>query len=309
MRRAMFFLKLRFPVLILTVVSIIFYPSCEKEVNIDLNAGAAKLVIEGQIESNGYPIVLLTKSIGYFSKIDLSTLENSFAHGAIVKVSDGVNLVNLKEYSLDTGLAGVNRFYFYSIDTSDPTAFNFRGITEHEYKLTVEYEGKTYESVTKIPNVKPIDSLWFRKPSGDPEIESSVLMYVKFKDPDTPGNYLRYFTRRNNELFLPGFNSVYDDNIVNGMTIDSLYLAAGYNRAKDPNFDSLGVFFRGDTVTLRWCAIDKGVYEFYRTLEYATGTIGNPFAAPVNVQTNVKGGALGVWAGYGASYTTAIIPQ
>ena len=109
----------------------------------------------------------------------------------------------------------------------------------------------------------PIDSLWFRKPSGDPAVETAMLMFVRFKDPDTPGNYLRYFTRRNRELFLPAISSVYEDKIVNGTTIDSLNLPAGYNRTKEPNFDSLGLFFRGDTVTLRWCGIDRRVYDFF----------------------------------------------
>nr|HRO44091.1 DUF4249 family protein [Flavipsychrobacter sp.] len=175
--------------------------------------------------------------------------------------------------------------------------------------LTVSHDGKTYEATTKIPSVRPVDSIWFRRPGGEPKLQTSMYMYVKFKDPDTPGNYLRYFTSRNNDLFLPAFNSVFEDDVVNGTTIDSLFISAGYNRTKEPNFDSLGLFFRGDTVTLRWCAIDRGVYNFFRTYEYATGTVGNPFAAPVNVQTNIRGGALGVWAGYGSSYTTSIIPR
>lgn len=293
----------------LLIVLAFFCSSCEKEVHINLNTGASKLVVDGQIETNGYPVVILTKSIGYFSKVDLSTLQNSFVHGAIVKVSDGAAEITLKEYSLDTGINGTNIFYLYSIDTSDPASFNFKGVPEHYYSLTVTFEGKTYTSTTKVPNVRPIDSLWFRKPSGEPKVETAMLMFVKFKDPDTPGNYLRYFTKTNSQLFLPPINSVFDDQIVNGTTIDSLNLASGYNRTKEPNLDSLGLFFRGDTITLRWCAIDKSVYNFFQTFEYATGTVGNPFAAPTNVQTNIKGGALGVWAGYGTSYTTAIIPQ
>jgi hypothetical protein len=226
-----------------------------------------------------------------------------------VKVSDGNQTIQLREYSLDTGVNGLNKFYLYTIDTADPSAFLFKGITERYYKLTIDYNGKTYEASTKIPNVRPIDSMWFRKPAGDPKVETAVLMFIKFTDPDTMGNYLRYFTQRNSELFLPGINSVYEDDIVNGTTIDSLNLAAGYNRTKEPNFDSLGYFFLGDTVTLRWCAIDKGVFDFYRTFEYATGTVGNPFASPVNVISNIKGGALGVWAGYGVSYTTRVIAK
>ena len=287
----------------------IFYISCEKEVNIDLNTGEPKLVVDGQIESGGPPVVILTKSIGYFSKIDLSTLENAFVHGAVVKVSDGNTTITLKEYSLDTGVNGFNKFFLYSIDTADFTALNFKGVTEQYYKLSIEYEGKTYEATTKIPRVRPIDSMWFRKPAGEPKVETAVLMYIKFTDPDTPGNYIRYFTRRNNDLYLPGFNSVYEDDIVNATTVDSLNLSAGYNRAKEPNFDSLGYFFRGDTVSLRWCAIDRGVFDFFRTYEYATGTVGNPFASPVNVISNIRGGALGVWAGYGASYADIIISK
>lgn len=298
-------------VLYLAVVLLcsLFYTSCEKEVDIKLNTGASKLVVDGQIETDGYPVVILTKSIGYFSKIDLTTLENNFAHGAVVKVSDGIQTVTLKEYSLDTGINNLNKFYLYSIDTSNVSNLSFKGIVEHQYTLTIDFEGKRYESTTKIPRVKPIDSMWFRQPTGDPKVPTSVMMFVKFSDPDTLGNYIRYFTRRNNQLFFPGLNSVYEDDIVNGTTIDSLNLAAGYNRSKEPNLDSLGLFFRGDTVTLRWCALDKAAFDFFRTFEYATGTVGNPFAAPVNVQSNIKGGALGVWAGYGSSYTTRVVPQ
>lgn len=290
------------------LLTAIFYLSCEKEVHVKLNTGEPKIVVDGQIERNGYPVVILTRSIGYFSKIDLSILENSFVHGAQITVYDGIDSIHLREYSLDTGVNGLNKFYLYTIDTADPSAFNFKGITERQYTLRIRVEGQVFESVTKIPAVNPVDSMWFRKPSGEPKIESAMLMFVRFKDPDTLGNFIRYFTQRNRELYLPGFNSVYEDDIVNGTTIDSINISAGYNRAKEPNLDSLGFFFRGDTVTLRWCAIDAGVFDFFRTFEYATGTIGNPFASPVNVQSNIKGGALGVWAGYGSSYKTLVIP-
>jgi hypothetical protein len=73
--------------------------------------------------------------------------------------------------------------------------------------------------------------------------------------------------------------------------------------------DSTGYVFRGDTVTLKWSAIDRGVFNFYQTFEYAVGTVGNPFSSPINVQTNISGGALGIWAGYGSTYTTIVVPK
>ncbi len=294
---------------ILLLLSASFYLSCEKEVDIDLDSGETKLVVDGQIETDGYPLVVLTKSIGYFSKVDLATLENSFVHNASVRVSDGIRTIQLKEYVIDTGFNGSNKFSFYSIDTADVTSLAFKGVEEKYYSLTIEAEGKTYTSVTKIPAVKGVDSMWFRKPAGDVVVDDAVLMYVRYQDPDTLGNYMRYFTKRNSEFFFTPFNSTFDDQIVNGTIIDSLSLLAGYNRSKEPNFDSVGYFFRGDTVTLKWCAIDKGTFKFFSTFEFATGSVGNPFSSPVNVTSNIKGGALGVWAGYGVQQTTKIISK
>jgi hypothetical protein len=283
--------------------------SCEKEVNINLSSGEPKLVVEGRIETDSYPFVMLTRSVGYFSKIDLTTLENTFVHNAIITVSDGSKTIQLKEYSIDTGLVGT-KFSFYSIDTGDAVSFNFKGRAEAYYTLKIEAEGKTYNSITKIPAAGGIDSLWFRKPSENMAVPTAVMMYVRYSDPDTLGNYVRYFTKRNSEMFLVPFNSTFDDQIVNGTTIDSLSLVAGYNRSQDqPNFDSVGYFFRGDTVTLKWCSIDKSSFKFFSTLEFATGSVGNPFSSPVNVTSNIQGGALGVWAGYGVQLTTRIISK
>jgi hypothetical protein len=279
---------------------------CEKEVNIKLDTGAQKIVVDGFIENGQPPFVVLTKSIGYFSTIDLSTLENSFVHSAKVTVSDGLRSIVLREYSLDTGIK-LNKFFLYSVDTSDPNAVFFRGEFEKQYTLTIDYQGQHFESRTKIPSVKAPDTVWFRS-TNKPGITGAVRMYVQFTDPDTPGNFVRYFTRRNSQIFYTGPQSVYDDAIINGNTIDSLTVFAGYDKARVPNLDSVGLFFRGDTVTLRWCAIERNVYDFYNTFEYATGTVGNPFASPVNVKSNINGGALGVWAGYGTTYITHIIP-
>ncbi len=120
---------------------------------------------------------------------------------------------------------------------------------------------------------------------------------------------MRYFTRRNREAYYPGRNSVFDDQVVNGAKNAQYPLQAGSASDRTNFSDSSGFIFRGDTVTLKWCAIDRGVFRFYSTYEYSIGTVGNPFSSPINVQTNVAGGALGVWAGYGVTYTTIVVPK
>jgi hypothetical protein len=288
------------------VACLLLLVSCEKEVNIKLDDGKSRIVVEGAIETGLPPYVFLTKSIGYFAKIDLTTLQNSFIHNAIVKVSDGVKTITLREYSADTGSNG-NKFYFYSIDTALAPSEWILGEVEKNYTLTIESDGQTYTAVTKIPNPTILDSVRTTQPSIIPDKNPDARQIkVYFKDPDTLGNYVRYFTKRNSEPYYPGLNSVYPDELINGTQFETT-LAAGENRNGNLSFDSLGFFHPGDTVTLKWCAIDKGVYDFYSTFEFAIGTIGSPFASPIKVKTNVNNNALGVWAGYGSTYTTLII--
>src|SRR5690554_2428154 len=109
--------------------------SCEKEVEFNLEDSEPKLVVQGSIEEGLPPIVILTKSLGFFSKIDLSSLENSFLHGAEITVSDDQNTVVLKEYEIrNNGFS----YFIYSVDSSDINAMNFLGTFGKEYHLNIK---------------------------------------------------------------------------------------------------------------------------------------------------------------------------
>jgi hypothetical protein len=55
---------------------------------------------------------------------------------------------------------------------------------------------------------------------------------------------------------------------------------------------------------VKFCTIDHEAFEYLRTFETEVMNNGNPFAAPSSVKTNITGGALGAWIGYGASFDT-----
>src|SRR5687767_6558880 len=96
---------------------------CEKKIEFELIDSADKLVIEGSIENGEAPLVILTKSTGYFSKIDPALLASSFIHDARVELSNGTKTQVLKEYSYPLGVSNYN-FYYYSIDTLNrPSSF------------------------------------------------------------------------------------------------------------------------------------------------------------------------------------------
>jgi hypothetical protein len=291
---------------LLVICCVCLFSSCEKDVDFQLRPGTEKVVVEGTMETGLPPYVFLTKSIGLFSSMDLNTLANAFLHDAVITVSDGNRSVTLKEYQFSN--KGIP-FYFYTVDSADIQALTFRGIAGKTYHLEIQYAGDRYTSDTHIPFPVPLDSLWAMSPPAEelPEdYPDSRLLYGQYTDPDTLGNRIRYFTQRNGSGFLAPLYSVYDDAIINGTTV-SIQLPSGFNKMDSINRDTFGYFYKGDTVVVKWCSIDKHVFDFWRTLEYAYGSTGNPFASPVEVSTNISGGALGVWAGYGSSYDTLII--
>lgn len=283
------------------VAAAIALTGCEKEVHINLQSSPPKLVVQGVIENGLPPYVILNTTFGFFSTVDLGTVQNSFVHDAVIKVSDGVKTVTLKEYPLDT--ANGNKFYVYSIDTNN-LASGIIGELGKFYTLTIDYNGQTFTSVTKIPYPKGLDTLWF----GDPTLMRSSTpanareLFGNYVDPDTPGNYVKYFTRRNQEGFNPA--GVFTDELVNGKPINAVDLLAGTpnDNSADDRSDSMYYFYPGDSVVLKWSEIDKGVYNFWNTYEFAIRSGGNPFSSPINVKSNITNGALGAWAGYGSIY-------
>ncbi|MBC7553544.1 MAG: DUF4249 domain-containing protein [Taibaiella sp.] len=289
---------------ILLLILSCFFTSCEKEIQVTLASTPPQLVVQGSIENGQPPLVFLTTSIGFFSKVDISDIQNIFVHDAVITVSDGTRTTKLREYSIDT--ANGSRFSVYSVDTSN-IANLLLGELGRQYSLTITTGGKTYTSVTTIPFPKALDTLWFGPPSfARPSTPKNALeLFGNYTDPDTPGNYVRYFTKRNNDAFYPG--GLFSDELVNGKKINNIDLFAGTNDTGSFRDDSLLYFYPGDSVTLKWSEIDKGVYNFWNTYQFALQSGGNPFSSPINVKTNITNGALGVWAGYGTVYSRLLV--
>lgn len=275
--------------------------SCEKDVSLKLNDATPLLVVDAQIESGQAPIVVLTKSLGYFSKIDPQILAGSFVRNAEVYISNGTLTHKLKEYStpLEPGFTA----YFYSNDIAIP-ATAFVGQFTKTYTLKIISEGKEYNSSTFIPNnAITLDSI-YTKPAPQNVDTAKRTLQLKSTDPAGLGNYGRYFTKKNSEPFLPGENSVFDDQVIDGSTF-TVQLPQGIDRNNPPKADS-NFFKRGDTITLKYCNIPQSAYTFWSTWEFAFQGIGNPFSQPNKVLGNISNGALGAFCGYGVQFKTIV---
>ena len=277
--------------------------SCEKNIDFKLMVVPEVLVVDASIENDQPPIVVLSKSFDYFSKISPQSLDTLFVHNADVFISNGIQTQKLREYSIDsTGF----HTYFYSIDTSNIPA-SFTGQFNTTYDLKVVVAGKEYTSTTTIPALtKKVDSLWW-KPAPFSTDTSEVIVMVRATDPHGLGNYIRYYTKINSGFFQPGAQSVFDDQLIDGTTYD-LKVDPGIDRNNPVAYDK-NFFHRGDTVTLKLSNIDRSTYQFWITMEFAYQSIGNPFASPNKVIGNISNAALGAFCGYAAGFKTLVIPK
>lgn len=277
--------------------------SCEKKIDFDLKDAGNVLVVDAEIENGKAPVVVLTKSLSFFSQVSPELLAGSFVRNADVFMSNGTLTHKLKEYAYPL-IPGYTAYY-YSIDSSS-LATAFEGALNTSYTLKIISAGIEYNASTVIPEINSVpDSFYFKKAPQNPDTSKRVL-FIKATDPRGLGNYVRYFTKKNSQPFFPGENSVYSDEVIDGTTYE-VQLPQGIDRNNPPDEEE-NFFKRSDTVTLKFCNITRPTYTFWNTWEFAYQSIGNPFSQPNKVIGNISNGALGSFCGYAAWYRTIIVP-
>lgn len=284
------------------LISLTAFFSCEKNIDFKLKYAAPVLVVDAQVENGQAPVIALSRSLSFFSAISAEILSNSFVHNAEVTMSNGTLTHKFKEYTIPVGNGYF--IYYYSIDSSN-LATAFVGEFNKQYNLTIKVDGQVYTSKTTIPALTKIfDSLWVKAPPLNVDTSKRVLM-VRVTDPPGLGNYVRYYTKKNSDRFLPGFNSVFNDEVVDGTTYQG-QVDQGVDRNLPPPTGDEKFFARGDTISFKLANIDKASFTFWNTWEFNQQSIGNPFSQPGKVIGNISNGALGAFCGYASKAGTII---
>jgi len=304
--------------------------SCTKNIDIEIPKDSEQIAVEGNIEMDKPPVVLLTTSQGFFDNINLNDLGSYFVHDAKMTIITGTDTIQLVEFCLNDLPATEEQkkqllqTFGFSADSALPIpnvciysipdlincllggSCSFVGKEDTRYDLRIEAKGKVLTASTTIPKAQGIDSLTIRPRPDAPADDKYVAVYNNLTVPKTFGNFVRYWTKRNSEPFyLPGTQSVWDDKLFIGLTI-ALPVERGYRKGAQIEPEDYSFFEKGDTVTVKWANIDSRSYDFYFTLENDGG--GSPFSSPIVVKSNINGG-LGVWAGFASQYYTIVVPQ
>ncbi len=290
--------------------------SCEEEVVPDNSDFAPQYVVESYLEKSkdGFPpFLLLTKSIGFYSKIDPKVLQNIFVSGASVKVKlegieyrmdelclsqlpDDVKKEILKNLGLNPDSVNVEICAYIDINHNIPIQSN------RTYQLEIIKDQDTIRSQTRIPELVKIDSIWFEDIPGKAN-DTFAEMYGILNDFKGQSDYYRYFTAGENEGLIPNNSSVFNDFFFDGQEFKFTIPKA--REAGEEFNETSGYFRRGDTVRVKWCNIDKAHFEFWNTLEVSRTRQG-PFSSYVRIKTNIQNG-LGIFGGQNCEVYEVIV--
>ena len=293
--------------------------SCTKEVQIDIPGYEEQLVVDGRIETGGFPIVLLSKSQNVYAPTDVETYISSFISDAQVSVSNGSQTVSLSLFTLSSLplesqktvaemlKLNLNELPFLPIQVYSTTDQSIKGEVGKTYNLQIGYNGKSYVGSTSLLTPVALNNLYWKADESNAEYGYS---WANLTDPAGDYNGYKWEAKRINITS-------------SGAYLDDLYKRAGY--FEDRFFDGLTFEFAvenplkrkdtthleaykryyriGDTVVIKLSRLDEATYDFFYKKSTQLENGGNPFASPINVPTNIPG-ALGIWAGISSWYDT-----
>ncbi len=236
--------------LLIVMVFIGMFTSCEDTVEVDLNTSEPRLVIEANINllENGTAesTVKLTTTAPFFNA-EIPVVED-----AEVRILDGNEIVYNFIYT-------ENGIYIGSIIPEENL----------DYTLQVIYQGEIYSATTRLKTAVPLEFVEQRNDGGFTGEDIELKVY--FTDPGGVDNY----------YYFEGFSSagnIYDtfyDEFFDGNSIFGFYLVEGLEA--------------GDEVTFNLYGVDEQFYNFMFTLLQQTGEANDgPFETqPATVRGNI----------------------
>lgn len=291
------------------------FSACEKVLDIDLPAGVNGIVFEGYIENGTFPYLIISRSENYFSTIETaqSAILNSLASADSVFIEvDGVRdtlheicLLDLSpaEQELALELLGFQSFP-PGVDLCIYANLGMVGELGKTYKLTAYVEGERYQATTSINQQVYLDSLWFK---DELPVDSFGSIWCSLSDPVATTDYYYMWTENLTQgkpmAEIDGGPS-FGDRLFNGETIEFNFYQGSTLVNDNGTGEEYWWYAEGDTVIVKFGTIDKGVYDFWESVDAASNL--NPFSAPTPVFSNFDNGGRGVWSGYATTLDTII---
>jgi hypothetical protein len=253
-------------------ISLFTFSSCEKVINIDLKDSQNKVIVEGLITNEAGQLVhsvLLSKSNSFSS-----TGKNNPIVGALVIVEDSTSKI------IDT------------LKETSPGVYNTKkilGVIGHTYKLNAIINGTSYTASSKMPEAIGLDSLYIQETPFFGNIFKQVVPV--FKDDLGTKNYYRFSVQVN-------------DSLQNDIDAWDDLLSDGKVNSRPLNIDDQEALDGDDTLSVTMNTTDLALFNFFNTLENASGNA----QTPGNPTSNISGDAIGYFGAITVQKRTIILP-
>ncbi|MBO4634497.1 MAG: DUF4249 family protein [Bacteroidales bacterium] len=247
-----------------------------------------RLVVEGWIESGRTPVVMVTTTVTPNAQPQkVSALTDHIKQWARVAVWDGDTEIIL------TGVASKRYFPPFYFTTGE-----FTGKPGQSYRLTVDVDGFHAESSATVQQPLALDSL---EPIPYGQGDSLYLLKARF----TGTQHFKFFTlmEGTDGTYVPAITGLASapDGAATEVTI-----RPGNSLQR---IEKRPAFRAGETVQVKFCTMDEGMYRMWETLDDLIYLDTTPF---FTLDTNLPGnvtGAMGYFAGYGRTDYAITLPS
>jgi hypothetical protein len=230
----------------------IFFTSCTKIIEVNLNNAEPKLVIEGVVTNTDAAKVTISKSVQFNNSNTFPSIS-----GAVVTITDN---------------SGGN---FILTETSPGTYTNSSliGMVGKTYNLSVNLNGTTYTAASTMPAQVNLDTLLLENIAFIPD--NIWIVKPQYRDPDGFGNYYRFIQKINNVTNPTIW--VWDDKLSNnGVSTRPLIQA-------DSTIEV------NDTIEVEMQCLDRNIFRYFTALSSLQQSATTPANPDTNISGNVLG--------------------
>ncbi|MCL2290998.1 MAG: DUF4249 domain-containing protein [Bacteroidetes bacterium] len=301
------------------LLTIILFFSCQTEIEVNIPTYYNKLVVEGYIENDQYPMVSLYRSVPYFSTMSLDyLLDHVVIRDAKVFVTSSKGQTQ-ELYFISSPEAPL----FFAYTTNRFMSGSFRGELNTSYTLRIEWGEKIYTSETSILETFDLDSVGFVPRFGRTEIDSVANLRIQMTDDGQSDNYYQFKVKIHCEqfqdrLWITTLPAVFDNSPFRGQTFNYEIVRGAPSTIFMPEMTERelrrylrGNYRMGDTVYLKYARLDHGAYRFWHSANGELTFGQNPFMSPTPIISNITSSTgekcLGVWCGLAAKEMMLIL--
>lgn len=240
-------------------------------------------VIEGWIDSDGYPVVIFTSSIQ--PDENGTSLADKIIRWGKITISDGEQDVIL------TGGPSKEFFPPYRYFT-----FDMKGVPGRTYSITAEYENLYATASCTMPYPTEITSIEFTPIEDSDTLRAATLHFTS--PTDCPAYYclnIRDLTLR--RRLLPSMMST-AETLSPG---EDISLPLYYPKNSIDTADYIPHFRVGSEIEVELCRVSKEVYDFWKDFDNMVMFGGSQFiSGSTSLRGNINGG-YGIWSARGSS--------